>query len=239
MSVQTRWIGTDLPKRMSPLQIHSLLSEALLQWDRRLGVRAYSVPDPVDFKSTSDEKRVLRQARSIAIKEAVRSSFPISIEGHCHSQEGMLMVAVLRRALHDYLRGICSSYSADQRLALDAYWWVMDFGCHVVDSQTAKDELESLHLRIKQCEDPFVALRVSRARFGHDYRITDKYNIPRIDHVHSLPKQTIASFPVLCGLLNIDADSVRRCMHLQDPLPPVSAERRRAFADDLDLDFEE
>lgn len=239
MSVQTRWIGVDLPKRMSPSQVHSLLSEALMQWDKRLGVDAYSIPEPVDYKSTADEKRLLRQSRSIAIKSAIRSSFPISIEGHYHSQEGMLMVAVLRRALHDYLRGICSSYAADQRLALDAYWWVMDFGCYVVDSPQAKEESDALLLRVKQNADPFVAMRVSRARFGHDYQITDKYNIPRIDRVSFLPKNTIASFPVLCGLLNIDADSVRRSMHLQDPLPPMASERQGSFLDDIDLDFEE
>lgn len=118
---------------LRPNHVRDLLQQIIDYGSQWWGMPSISVPSPLPKgdKAGLTEKRLLQQMRTFQILDNLgphghavgRPALPAPPETH-DTQERRLVAAMIRCALKDFCQYYLSPYPAEQRISLNAFWWI-------------------------------------------------------------------------------------------------------------------
>jgi hypothetical protein len=172
-----QWLGDDVTQCLSGAHVHTFLECIVGYWNSYFGLKNWTVPSQIPDERAEDSRAVIQKIKNAARIERIRQlsglygakafSGVLSVDSFVqlpemkdsHSERSLLL-AMVRRAVYEYSKGITSPLEADQREALNAYWWIMGYGW-LLPRGADPYRIEIKKDRLHPDEDPFSAFSLS------------------------------------------------------------------------------
>jgi len=236
----TRWIGDNPTYVLANSHVYDFLDVINEYWSSYWKLDAWAVPPQIKPKSEGRDK-----ARDVAIAAASarievlqraaeriqRTGDPVDLHAGGTSVRSMpesgmdatasdrlLWGTVIRRAIADYAQGIVSPYARDQRIALNAYLWIMGRRWVLRPGTDPENLTRSEVLHPAAC--PW-----TETGYTPSYLVS----VPREGQVPTFPglsEETArinrsVCFQAICDYLRLNANAIRYRLHL---IPPSTLE---------------
>jgi hypothetical protein len=172
-----QWLGDDVTQCLSGAHVHTFLECIVGYWNSYFGLKNWTVPSQIPDERAEDSRAVIQKIKNAARIERIRQlsglygakafSGVLSVDSFVQlpemkdsQSERSLLLAMVRRAVYEYSKGITSPLEADQREALNAYWWIMGYGW-LLPQGADPYRIEIKKDRLHPDEDPFSAFSLS------------------------------------------------------------------------------
>jgi len=221
------WIGRNPTWFWRNRQIHSILCDVTIYWSNWHDRKAFTPPPTISPR----KKKAVRILRNQKRMERIEQIFSGHRKYDAWSGDSLLnrayaekrlYAAVVRRAYLDYAVGVVSPLARNQRMALNAYWWIM--GLPLLLTHKAMDHIDT-------AEKDLIYGRTRRWKVspkdpydGIDLIFDDIVQMHRSEEVYYPaiwstlePYGRLMTFQRCCDLCNLDVHRARAWLHLVRP----------------------